>query len=134
MIESVGLSRLSIPRGALCKGEPSGLGGELHSRRSTMSDRTLVGVILLSLACAPATAQQAAPGGQTSGAAVGGNVAPSAVLQKRFEGRLSFIDRGQAPSGFEASAVSAGAPGVEGKPGAQSGAAPREREEGAPIY
>ena len=73
-----------------------------------------------------AVAEQQMQGGRTSGSATGQHVTPSTVTQKSFEGRSGFIDQNETFA-LDASALAAGAPGVEGKPGAQSGPAPRGR-------
>jgi hypothetical protein len=82
--------------------------------------------LVLILGGAALAEQQMTQRGRTSGPATGQNVTPSTVTQKSVEGRSSFIDENE---GFalDASALAAGAPGVEGKPGAQSGPAPRGR-------
>jgi hypothetical protein len=80
----------------------------------------------LILGGAAAVAEQQTQSGRTSGPATGQNVTPSTVTQKSFEGRSGFIDQNEAFA-LDASALAAGAPGVEGKPGAQSGPAPRGR-------
>jgi hypothetical protein len=64
--------------------------------------------------------------GETSGPAAGKNVLPTTVIQKMYEKRSSS-GKGLPPSALEesgASAASAGYPGVEGKPGTESGQAP----------
>ncbi len=61
--------------------------------------------------------------GETSGPAVGKNVLPTTVIQKMYERRSSSIP-GIPPSTLEDSGASAGYPGVEGKPGTESGQAP----------
>jgi hypothetical protein len=73
-----------------------------------------------------ALAGQNMESGRTSGPVNGQNVTPSTVTQKSFEGRSVFVDSNDAFA-LDASAMAAGAPGVEGKPGAQSGPAPRGR-------
>ncbi|WP_159731692.1 hypothetical protein [Methylosinus sp. Ce-a6] len=73
-----------------------------------------------------ALAEQNIESGRTSGPANGQNVTPSTVTQKSFEGRSGFIDQNEAFA-LDASALAAGVPGVEGKPGAQSGPVPRGR-------
>lgn len=99
-----------------------------------MRTRSLVTIVLLTVAAGPAMAQQpGARAGETSGAAVGGNVVPSTVLQKRVEGRSAFEGETSAIAS-EPSALAAGVPGIEGKRGAQSGAAAREGEPGRPVY
>ncbi|MBG0811121.1 hypothetical protein IY145_17255 [Methylosinus sp. H3A] len=82
--------------------------------------------LVLILGGAAAIAEQPTQSGRTSGPAVGQNVTPSTVTQKSFEGRSGFIDQNEALA-LDASALAAGAPGVEGKSGAQSGPAPRGR-------
>ena len=82
--------------------------------------------LVLILGGAALAQQQMQSGGRTSGPAIGQNVTPSTVTQKSFEGRSGFIDQNEAFA-LDASALAAGAPGVEGKPGAQSGPAPRGR-------
>jgi hypothetical protein len=101
-----------------------------------MRNRSLVTIVLLSaVAGGPASAQQQdKSAGETSGAAVGGNVVPSTVIQKRFEGRSAFAESDASAIAAESSALAAGVPGVEGKRGAQSGAAAREHEPGRPAY
>jgi hypothetical protein len=68
--------------------------------------------IALALLGGSAGAQQ----GATSGPAAGSNTAPSAAIQK--EGRSVGGDD------YRGSAAAAGAPGIEGKPGAESGREP----------
>lgn len=99
-----------------------------------MRDHVLIGVVLVCCAGAPATAQQSPRGGETSGAGVGGVVTPSTVMQKRFEGRSAFTEDEALQRALEAGAIAAGAPGVAGKRGAQSGAAPHMRETGERVY
>jgi hypothetical protein len=61
----------------------------------------------------------AAGSGNTSGPAVGTDVRPSTAIQKDQTGRSSE-GRGDASN-------AAGAPGVEGKPGSESGPLPQDR-------
>lgn len=64
--------------------------------------------------------------GVTSGPAAGKSVVPSTAIQKEYEGRSAA--GGQVTLGvLEASGLAAGMPGVEGKPGAQSGQAVSRR-------
>jgi hypothetical protein len=83
-------------------------------------------LVLILGGAALAQQQMQSGGGRTSGPAIGQNVTPSTVTQKSFEGRSGSIDQNEAFA-LDASALAAGAPGVEGKPGAQSGPAPRGR-------
>ncbi len=55
------------------------------------------------------------PGGSTTGPAVKKNVEPPTVTEKRFEGRSTTPDEGNPATGM---------PGVEGKPGTESGEVP----------
>jgi hypothetical protein len=82
--------------------------------------------LVLILGGAAVAEQQMSQPGRTSGPAIGQNVTPSTVTQKSFEGRSGFVDQNETFA-LDASALAAGAPGVEGKPGAQSGPAPRGR-------
>lgn len=91
-----------------------------------MRKQALFWTTLLFVLGGTALAQQRPQGGQTSGPAAGGNVTPSTVTQKLFEGRSAFAGDIEAAA-LEASALAAGAPGVAGKPGAQSGGAPQGR-------
>ncbi len=56
--------------------------------------------------------------GDTSGPAAGKNVLPSTVVQKQYESRSNISERDKQ---LGASSTAAGSPGIEGKPGAQSG-------------
>jgi hypothetical protein len=58
--------------------------------------------------------------GTTSGGAAGKNVEPSTAIQKQNTGRSSAPQHE-----LQGSSNAAGAPAVEGKPGAQSGQAPQ---------
>ncbi|VFU08171.1 conserved exported protein of unknown function [Methylocella tundrae] len=78
-----------------------------------MSLRLLTGISAAALLFGGVAIAQTS--GTTSGTAAGKNVEPSAATQKQ-EGRSA--DEMQTPSG-------AGAPGVEAKPGSQSGAMPK---------
>ena len=57
--------------------------------------------------------------GTTSGSASGTNVEPSTSIQKQYTGRSSSDE-----SQFKGSSNAAGAPGVEGQTGTQSGPSP----------
>lgn len=70
-----------------------------------------------SLAASGAVFAQQQPG-ETSGPAAGKNVDPTTVIQKKNEGRSSVED----------TRPSAGMPGVEGKPGTESGRALEDEE------
>ena len=82
-------------------------------------------VSCLSLSTAPAAAQT--PEASVSGPANGTNVEPSTAVQKETEGRSYSgfrLDSGvvsRLPSTIKGSPVGAGAPGVEGASGTQSG-------------
>ncbi|MCI0600620.1 MAG: hypothetical protein L0Y60_14065 [Beijerinckiaceae bacterium] len=77
------------------------------------------------LALTPAAAVAQALDASVSGPANGTNVVPSAAVQKQIERRsVSDIAKDQ-PSALMGSALSAGAPGLEGAPGAKSGRNPR---------
>ncbi|MCI0466414.1 MAG: hypothetical protein L0Y57_05335 [Beijerinckiaceae bacterium] len=84
--------------------------------------RTAALVACLALSAAAAFAQT--PDASVSGPGNGTNVVPSAAVQKQVE-RRSVSDIANQPSPFMGSALSAGAPGVEGAPGAKSGRNPR---------
>jgi hypothetical protein len=88
-----------------------------------MNRLALIGTSVALVLASSAHALAQTSSGHTSGSAVGGNVTPSAVVQKGFEGRSGFADA----LDWNASAIAAGAPGVAGKRGAQSGGAPRGR-------
>ncbi|PWB83116.1 MAG: hypothetical protein C3F11_08250 [Methylocystaceae bacterium] len=92
-----------------------------------MRRRAAFSSIILLAFCGAALAQQRPVGGHTSGPAVGRNVTPSTVTQKLFEGRSSFAGE-DIEAALDASALSAGSPGVAGKPGTQSGQAPKGRD------
>jgi hypothetical protein len=67
-----------------------------------------------------------APKASVSGPANGTNVEPSAAVQKQavqsqMEGRSLFSRRKSLPLGILGAALAAGAPGVEGAPGTESG-------------
>lgn len=75
----------------------------------------------LSLSAVAAAAQSS--GASISGPANGTNVAPSAAVQKQIDGRsVSVANRQQLE--IIGGAMSAGAPGVEGARGAESGREP----------
>jgi len=78
-------------------------------------------VLMSSLAFSALTAGAQALDASISGPANGTNVEPSAAIQKEIEGRsASYVRMEQAPP-MIGSALAAGAPGVEGIPGTQSG-------------
>jgi hypothetical protein len=83
---------------------------------------TLCAAALMScLSLSAATAAAQTPEASVSGPANGTNVVPSAAVQKDTEGRsVSNIAKDQ-PSSLIGSALAAGAPGVEGAPGTESG-------------
>lgn len=103
-----------------------GGGSLLQEEDSAVRKQALFWTGLLVVLGGAALAQQQPPGGQTSGPAVGNNVTPSTVTQKLFEGRSGFVGEQEALA-LDASALAAGTPGVAGKRGTQSGAAPRGR-------
>lgn len=73
---------------------------------------------------APVTQMQPGPAtGTTTGLATGQSVLPTTVIQKEFEGRSVAAGPVEFEAMAEASAVSAGVPGVEAKPGTQAGRA-----------
>jgi len=63
--------------------------------------------------------------GTTSGPAAGTNVEPNTAVQKQPAGRS-----GAKSNDWKASSEAAGAPGIEGKPGTESG--PKAQEPAAP--
>jgi hypothetical protein len=73
----------------------------------------------LSLSATVAVAQT--PNASVSGPANGTNVEPSAAVQKQNEGRSVSDIAKELPSSVIGSALAAGAPGVEGAPGTESG-------------
>jgi hypothetical protein len=76
---------------------------------------------LTSLSLSAATAAAQTPEASVSGPADGINVEPSAAVQKRTEGRsIADIAARKTPD-MIGSALAAGAPGVEGAPGTESG-------------
>jgi hypothetical protein len=66
--------------------------------------------------------------GNTSGPAVGKNVLPSTVVEKQYEGRSNTSEQDKQ---LGASSRAAGSPGIEGKPGAQSGQGREHRAPGS---
>jgi len=85
--------------------------------RITLCAAALMSCLSLSATAAVAQTLNAS----VSGPANGTNVMPSAAVQKQSEGRsVSDIAKDQ-PSSFIGSAIAAGAPGVEGAPGTESG-------------
>lgn len=72
-------------------------------------------ILAFTACCSGATAQQA---GSTSGPAAGTNTEPSTAIQKQSEGRSVGGELN-----YRRSSEAAGAPGVEGKPGTESGPA-----------
>jgi hypothetical protein len=100
----------------------------LGASSSQMENRMIYRMILcafvlmscLFLSAAIAMAQ--APNASVSGPAMGTNVVPSTAVQKQTEGRsVSKSVIMDQPSSMMGSALSAGAPGVEGAPGTESG-------------
>lgn len=85
--------------------------------RITMCAAALVSSLFLSTAATPAQTVNAS----VSGPANGTNVEPSTAVQKQTEGRsVSGATMRTSPDTM-GSALAAGAPGVEGAPGTQSG-------------
>jgi len=62
--------------------------------------------------------------GATSGSATGTNVEPSTSIQKQYTGRSSSDG-----SQFKGSSTAAGAPGVKGHTGTQSGPSSRDQSQ-----
>jgi hypothetical protein len=91
-----------------------------------MSRITIRTAVLLTL-LSPVAAVAQMPDASVSGPANGTNVVPSAAVQKQIERRsVSDLAKDQ-PSALMGSALAAGAPGVEGAPGAKSGRDPRRK-------
>jgi hypothetical protein len=83
---------------------------------------TLCAMALMSCLFLPAaTAAAQTLDASVSGPANGTNVMPSAAVQKQSEGRSVSDIAKDLPSSFIGSAIAAGAPGVEGAPGTESG-------------
>ena len=72
-----------------------------------------------------ALAQQS---GDTSGSAVGTNVLPSTAVEKQYEDPSNISEQDKQ---LGASSRAAGSPGIEGKPGAQSGQGREHRAPGS---
>jgi hypothetical protein len=66
--------------------------------------------------------------GDTSGPAVGRNVLPSTAVEKQYEDPSNISEQGKQ---LGASSRAAGSPGIEGKPGAQSGQGREHRAPGS---
>ena len=95
-------------------------------KASTYAGAALVAVLL----AGPAMAQQTGEStGQTSGPAAGGNVTPSTATQKHKSTHTGASHHTHMSSGHQGtaggSAMGAGAPGVEAKPGSEGGPAPK---------
>lgn len=85
--------------------------------RLTLHATALLSCLFLSVAAAAAQTPQSS----ISGPAMGTNVEPSAAVQKQSEGRSASSMARDPSLIFTGSALSAGAPGVEGAPGTESG-------------
>jgi hypothetical protein len=66
--------------------------------------------------------------GNTSGSAAGKNVVPSTVVEKQYEDRSNVSEQEKQ---LGAGSRATGAPGIEGKPGAQSGQGREHRAPGS---
>lgn len=66
--------------------------------------------------------------GDTSGPAVGKNVLPSTAVEKQYEDPSNISEHDKQ---LGASSRAAGSPGIEGKPGAQSGQGREHRAPGS---
>jgi len=84
--------------------------------RITLCAMALMSCLFLSAATAAAQTFDASVSGPANG-----NVMPSAAVQKQSEGRSVSDIAKDHPSSFIGSAIAAGAPGVEGAPGTESG-------------
>jgi hypothetical protein len=85
--------------------------------RITLCATALVSCLFLSATATPAQTLNAS----VSGLANGTNVEPSAAVQKRTEGRSVSGNATRPSPDLIGSALAAGAPGVEGAPGTESG-------------